>query len=352
MKKITIILFTVIMAAGIIYLSGCNKNYSEQKANNATVNEQTNDNMFQHILDFKKRMDYYRENPGLKSNEKEQTDSTVLDWESTINLTYCYSYLELSDAKVFDTILAMPPINDDSILMSDVSDKYYNEIVYAVQAQYFQAPFPDSAKKLMVVDLEKTSGGDSLYIKSMIGNTMTMAHPPYDWMYGEKLGTCDGQHDVGIHDATHILETNTRNHFKEDPPTGYSWTFINIDDIYVPDPTVQENGNYLYRNPSDDPGFDNYKDFLIYYANSTYGTVTHAVKCLEHYDELDFYKQSYINLTQDWIDASNGKKFKDCCYVGKDVSEDTTTILKHELETFIGNRILAALITPDDISQY
>jgi hypothetical protein len=306
-----------------------------------------------HILAFKEKMEYYRNNPGLKSDEKEQVDSTVLDWESTINLTYCYSYLELSDAVTYDTTLAMPPVVDDSILMSDISAKYYNEIVYAVQAQYFQAPFDDSLKKLMVVDLEKNTAGDSLYIKSLIGNTQSFTCPPYDWKYGEELGTCDGQHFVGTKDGAIICAENTRNHFKEDPPDGYIWSFTNVDDIYVKDPAVKDNGeNYIYRNPNDDPGFDNYKDFLIYYANSSFGTITNNTKCLEYNDELAFYKQSYIDLTQGWIDASNGKKFKDCSYSGHDASNDTATILRHELETFIGTRILAAEITIEDISQY
>jgi len=312
------------------------------------VNEEANNiTVLQNILDFKKSMEYYRDNSGLKRNEKEQTDSTVLDWESTINLTYCYSYLELSDSKVFDTTLAMPPINNDSILMTDVSDKYYNEIVYAVQAQYFQAPFADSVKKLMAVDLEKIAGGDSLHIKSLIGNTTA-----YDWKYGDNLGTCDGQHDVGISDAAHVIADNTRNHFYEEPPAGCRWWFNNIETIDIKNPKEKDNnGNYIYRNPDDDPGFDNYEDFLIYYASSDIGPITDPVLCLEHYDELAFYKQSYIDLTQGWIDESGGKKFKDCKYEGLKFS-NTPAKYKHRLTTFLGKRWIVCDINIDDITNY
>ncbi len=267
-------------------------------------------------------MEYYRKNPGLKSSEKKEVDESVTDWESTINLTYYDSYLELSDAKVYDTVIVLPPISHDSMLMSDVSDKYYNEIVYAVQAQYFQAPFTDSTKKLMAVDLEKTTGGDSLRIKSLIGKNQQVMHPPYDWMYGEYLGTCDGQHEVGINDAAHIIANNTRFHFQEDPPTGCRWYFYNVQTIIADDPTQ-------YPNP-DDPDPVNYEDYLIYYASSALGTITNEVLCLEHYGELAFYKQSYINLTQDWIDGTNGKKFQDCDYVGKQrILNNNDNIYRH-----------------------
>jgi prepilin-type N-terminal cleavage/methylation domain-containing protein len=47
--------------------------------------------------------------------------------------------------------------------------------------------------------------------------------------------------------------------------------------------------DYLYyNNPDDDTGFDNYQDFLIFYASSAFGTITNEVLCLEHYGELAF----------------------------------------------------------------
>ncbi len=352
MKKLTkfTLLVSVIIAL-TLGLQHCNKNYEATNLSNSkTISSNDNNNsdaVLAHILAFKKKMEYYKENRGLKSTEKEQVDSTVLDWESTINLTYCYSYLELSDARVYDTVIALPPISKDSMLMTDISNKYYNEIVYAVQAQYFQAPFTDSVKKLMVVDLEKTTGGNSLQIKSFIGNTLQLMHPPYDWMYGEYLGTCDGQHDVGVCDAAHIIANNTRFHFKEDPPTGCRWYFYNVQTIFVNDPTQ-------YPNPND-PDPANYEDYLIYYASSAVGTITHDVLCLEYNDELAFYKQNYIDLTQGWINNSNGRKFKDCNYLGYHFTEPNTgsDIYKHKLATYLGYRgIECGGGVIEDISQY
>ncbi len=352
MKKIRLLLISIALVALTVTLQHCNKNYDGKALSTPTLNNNNNDNsdaVVAHILAFKEKMEYYKENPGLKSNEKEQTDSTVLDWESTINLTYCYSYLELSDTKVFDTTIALPPISNDSILMTDISDKYYNEIVYAVQAQYFQAPFADSVKKLMAVDLEKTSGGDSLSIKTMVGNSSQPPNysTPYDWKYGDFLGTCDGQHYFGVSDAAHVIADNTRNHFKEELPAGCRWYFWNIQTIVDDDPTQHPNPN--------DPPPVNYEDYLIYYASSGIGPITDDVLCLESNinGELDFYKQSYIDLTQGWIDGSGGKKFQNCDYTGFYYNDNYNNLIyKHTLITYLGYRGIVCDISIDDIDQY
>ena len=344
-KALTFIATALVIFMFALTLNNSNKVLEVKDATNTDVNPDNSKAMIAHILAFKQKMQYYKDNTGLRSDEKEQVDSTVLDWESTINLTYCYSYLELSDSRVYDTTLVLPPVSQDSMLMSDISNKYYNEIVYAVQAQYFKAPFADSVKKLMAVDLEKTTGGDSLHIKSLVGNTMAPAHPAYDWKYGNYLGTCDGQHSVGTWDAAHEIADNTRNHFYEAPPANCRWYFYGpIQTITVDDPTS-------YSNPTDPPPA-NYKDYLVYYASSALGTITADVLCLEHYDELAFYKNNYINLTQDWINGSSGRKFKDCDYTGTQKNIGNIQIYKHKLRTFLGYRGIVCDISIEDISAY
>ncbi|MCD6111877.1 MAG: hypothetical protein J7J86_01265, partial [Bacteroidales bacterium] len=136
MKKnniLTIAILTVFLSATVFFINACKKSTFEQSDEKKIIDNKSS-SMVNYILNFKKKMEYYKNNPGLKSNEKKQVDESVTDWESTINLIYCYSYLELSDVVVYDTIIALPTISEDSILMTDVSDKYYNEIVYAVQS--------------------------------------------------------------------------------------------------------------------------------------------------------------------------------------------------------------------------
>ena len=102
--------------------------------------------------------------------------------------------------------------------------------------------------------------------------------------------------------------------------------------------TRTREGVLIYDNPNDNV-IDNYEDYLIYYAASNVSPgLTSGVRCVENSPELSFYKQSYKNLTQGWINDSNGKKYKESIYVGKDKG----LYLKHILNTKIGNRYVRA----------
>jgi hypothetical protein len=347
-KSTTTILLIIAFATCVLWLNSCKKEQLNQTAENSVIDE-NNEAVLSNILDFKSRMDYYKTHAGLRSEEKVQKDTTILYWESCINLTYCYSYLNLADALVYDTIIALPAIIQDSIFIMDVSNKYYAGILYAVKAQFLKAPFSSNERKLMGVDLEKTTGGDSLQIRSMIGRNVAVAHPPYDWMYGEKLGTCDGQHYMGVSDAAHVFANATRNYFYEAPPSNCDWFFYNLQTIIVEDPT-------LYLNP-DDPDPLNYEDYLVYYASSAVGTITDEILCLEYYGgEQAFYKQNYIDLTQGWLNNSAGRKFKDCNYTGYRFEENDNGniihIYEHNLITFLGYRGLSCGTSIEDISVY
>ncbi len=316
-----------------------------EKPNDQTVLIEKSKAMQEHILAFKAKMEYYRDNPDLKISELKQIDSTIMDWESTINYTYCYNYLELSDAISFDTVIELPIIYGDSITMANVTAKYYNDIIVAVQQRYFDAAFSD--KKLMCVDLELTEGGDSLWVNTIIGNIHIVSHEPLlDWVYGKMEGTCDGQY-VNESDAAHEIAENTRFYYGLLPPTGYMFRFYGVDTYYVLDPTT-------YLNPDDPDGENNYLDYLVYYANSQVVPpgINPDVECINSLNgELSFYKQSYIDLTQGWIDNSGGKKFIECSYVGREYTYPNNYI-RHELETKIGYRYLVAIISIEDIKDY
>ena len=93
-------------------------------------------------------------------------------------------------------------------------------------------------------------------------------------------------------------------------------------------------GQYIYENP-DDLVTNNWLDYLIYYAHENYGVgLADSVKCIENYPELGFYKNSYVDLTQGWVNKSANKKFYQCTYDG----EDFTNYIWHKLETKLGKR--------------
>lgn len=289
------------------------------------------------IKKFEKKMKMYRDNPGLKSDENKYVLDAILDWEATLNYNYCYSYVQVSEVKSFDTIMPLPLIEGDSMTMVDVSDRYYNAILAAVQRHYYvKSTFTD--QKLLTVDLEPADTYDSVIVTTYIGNTQYSSQPPYDWIFGEMEGTCDGYH-YGESDAAKQCAIYVRNAFYEEPPDGHHWFFPNPITIHAKPLDEDSNGNLLYENPNDDSE-DNYLDYLIYYASENVNPpgLNDVVKCVEYSPELSFYKQSSVTLTQGWINNSGGMKFKDCQYDGFDYTDHW----QHELSTTIGIRLISA----------
>ncbi|MDT8392924.1 MAG: hypothetical protein RQ761_03710 [Bacteroidales bacterium] len=331
----TRIIVIAMLAISTLFVSiQCSKETNEQQFSSTDQLIQESEAMTAHILAFQEKLEYYRDNPSLKSSENKYVLDAINDWEATINMLYCHSYQEISEIAVFDTIIPIPLIPGDSMEMTDVSERYYNAILASVQTNYYvDAPFANQI--LVVVDLEPVPTYDSVLVNTWIGNTLVVSHPPDDWLYGDLEGTCGNQLYYGESDAAKQSANYVRNIFYEDPPSGNNWYFINIQTIYANPLDKDENDDFLYLNPDDGIPNDNYKDYLIFYAAQIIPPgLVDTVKCLESYPELHFYKQSYVDLTQDWIDDSNGKKFKECEYEGKNYG----TCLQHELETKIGKR--------------
>ena len=244
LKTIIVLLSTVVL---VLTLSYCNKSNSERLTSENQSDGQglieKSKAMQEHILEFKTRMEFYRDNPDLKSGEEKiQIDATILDWEATINFTYCYTYLELSDIIEYDVVLNIPLINGDSITIANASDKYYNNILETIKDKFIETDYAD--KKLMCVDLEPVNGGDSLHINIFVGLEDNNVPPLYDWYYGKTLGVCGTNLFQLKWDAALIIGSEVRDHFYEAPPVNCRWYFIdNIDYI--------DYGEYSTTNPDD-----------------------------------------------------------------------------------------------------
>lgn len=317
-----------------VIVQSCQKRTDMQKSVITDLEEESK-LVVEHIQNFEKKMEMYRNNPDLKSSEKEYVLDAILNWESTLNYNYCYSYLDISEIKIYDTIIAIPKDINDSMAMTDVSGKYYNGLLVAVQTHYFvNAPFTN--KKLMAVDLEPTANYDSVRISTWIGNdTPGMLHPEYDWIFGMTEGTCYNHYYIGESDAAKQAAINTRIAFYEAPPAGKRWAFPNPTNFEAK-PLDMVGGEYIYINPDDDDGLNNNMDYMIYYAHQNVPPgLTAGVRCVEASPELNFYKQSYVNLTQGWL--TGNLKFKECKYTG----EDNTYYLRHILKTTIGLRFVS-----------
>ena len=100
---------------------------------------------------------------------------------------------------------------------------------------------------------------------------------------------------------------------------------------------------------------DNYKDYLIYYAHQNVQPgLSEDVRCVERLTEKGFYKQNYIDITQDYLDDApyyllGRMKYNTSHYEGKEIEENSVIILKHILKTKIGSRFIECSIEVEDI---
>ncbi len=347
-----------VLVSGGIMLNGCKKDTSTQTTQSPEVDP--SEAMVAHILEFKDRMAHYRENPNMKGSEQLlQIDSTILDWEATINLTYCHAYLDLGEMVVFDTILDIPLVEGDSITIAKASEKYYDNILESIQDKYFMAEFTE--KRLVSVDLEPVNGGDSLWISLVVGNPAQPSFPNYDWYWGLKKGVCETSLYFDEKDAAIVLAEEVRNHFYQAPPENCRWFFTNII-------TYEDLNETPIINPYDEPYYfpgtdikeDNYCDYMIYYAHESVAPgLIEDVMCIEASTEKLFYKQSYINITQEHINESpifleGHMKVQTCTYSGVRIYDELSEkhFLRHELVTDLGRRFAACSIEIEDIAQY
>ncbi|OFZ08183.1 MAG: hypothetical protein A2338_05060 [Bacteroidetes bacterium RIFOXYB12_FULL_41_6] len=341
----------------MVLVNGCKKENTNTQVKQTVVDDGS-EAITAHILAFKERMAYYHENPNLKGSEQLlQIDSTILDWEATINLTYCHSYLDLGEMVVFDTILDIPLVEGDSITMLKASEKYFDNILESIQDKYFMAEFTE--KRLVSVDLEPVNGGDSLSISLMVGNPNLNVDPLYDWYWGKKEGVCVSHQYFGEKDAAIVLAGEVRDYFYTAPPENCRWIFTNII-TYTDDNTTP------VLNPDDEPFYypgtnieiDNYCDYMIYYAHEDIlPGLTEDVRCIESLTEKGFYKQSYLSITQQHINNSpiyleGHMKLQSCAYFGLEIHDGDGHYLKHELTTHLGRRFAACSISLEDIAQY
>ena len=336
-----------VLVSGVFFINGCKKDNTDTQVQQTVVDDGS-DAMLDHILTFKNLMQTHHDNSNLKSGEQLLAiNSTILDWEAAINLTYCHTNLDLAEIVVFDTVLDIPLVEGDKITVTKASEKYFNNILESIQNKYFTAEFSD--KRLVSVDLEPVNGGDSLSINLIIGNPIIPYYPSGDWKYGDDLGQCDGGLYAPL-DAADVLAMDVRNYFYQDPPANCRWTFTNITEYVIDRPTD-------YLNTNDDE-IDNYCDYLIYYAiDNVTPYATDAVTCIEHDDEEAFYRQNYIYFTQKFLDDApvflEGKmKYQTSIYVGEEKYKDGHYYLIHKLVTKLGRRFLACTVPIEDIAQY
>jgi hypothetical protein len=330
-----------ILFGGIMLTNSCSKQDNSMNGADEQLLAESKA-MTERVLDFKQRMEYYHDNPGLKDGGQLYTaPEAMLELETLLNYTFCHTGMNCPVVETGYSEVVMPLNELSKIADPRLSQLYYEEIIDSIQAQMNRSSLEN--KKLLLVDLEQT--GQATNGDAIIGVTALFGIEPGDpvlgnWWYGEHYGQCDGT-NFG-QDAATIIRQKVYNMMYQTPPAGCSWRFTSVQRFELLDPT-----DY----PLDGPE-DNYRDYKIYYAHKDIGPIDNVTKCLTA-DDQTFYRNHYNTFVQDKMNETN-KKFYNIDISGFPILDENhqPIELMHILYIIVGNRYLECSVLIEDILAY
>jgi hypothetical protein len=311
--NLNLIIPLLVFVGVLLNLSSCQK--QQQTHTNKSIVDEDSQEVTNHILDFKERMELVRETPGLKTEIKYPAPDATTELENLINFNYGYGMIQVNNQEIIYSEITMPLDALSKIGESKLSMFYYEQLIGLIQNQMMGLSYQNM--KLLFVDLEHkgtTIEGDAIIgVSSVIGNEgdIQVLTTENGWWYGFAYGDCEG--NTGL-DAAQLLEYNQNEQNTTDlPPSGYKWRWRNIVTNGPIEPNIEEN-----LNPNDDTPEDNYQDYLIFYANSKFNQpeiLRDEDKCMSTDSEygwnleMSFYEQSYSVIGNNAMFTNNGNQW-------------------------------------------
>ncbi len=288
-------------------------------------------------------MAYYRENPNLKTGGQLYTaPEAVLELESLLNFTFCYTDIQCTQKKFVTSQVIMPLDELEKINDPKLTEVYYDRTIDTIQAQMGRVNYPNM--KLLLVDLEVSgmdSNGDAIVsVGALIGNAGTIPiSNEVGWWYGEDVGDCTGEdpnYYNGV-DAAIEIENEVLNTMFPAPPPGLSRKKTNIKDIGIFEPSGYWLKPEAQRN--------NNKDSKLFHAIEDYSVIDDDVCCVSIDDEMLFYPPQYtdvINSEEEDYNDSHGTsyQFTNCIVYDHHWVHPITgeyTKIWHTMQIFLGH---------------
>ena len=143
-----------------------------------------------------------------------------------------------------------------------------------------------------------------------------------DWIYGEKLGDCDGNYQWYKDAATEICWATNHYRYKYIQDEGLNWYAYYTGPSATVDVTVylDQQNQILFRNPND-ATIDNDRDYLIHYQEVL---PDYAIETCIPWEDMNFYYHGTRKVIYDIIQenygvfgVSNGLTFYSCEMEGK-----------------------------------
>jgi hypothetical protein len=348
--KIKYLFFVALIVSALIVTIRCSKDSNDPIVNGSEQMQFASDTYLEQVLSFKARMEFYRDNPDLKTGGLTYpADTATQELETLINYEFCYTDIECNTRTMEISELIMPLNIYQRINDPELMQVYYGKVIDSIQAQMERVSF--SNKRLLLVDLEfdgiDANGDAIISIRSIVGNQMTLTlHQPTGWWFGNFGGTCD-HNFIGERDATTEIH-NEIYYFIQfpAPPPGKKYVKDNI--ITLDAITPDDPGNWLV----DPPYRDNYLDNKLFIADHLYGTIGDYQLCVTDHDEMPFYIDQY-NLLIGNEEYSSGLDMTE--FVIEDyqtVSGNNYTKIWHEMTITLGDVYLINYVVTQDITTY
>lgn len=331
-----LIISALVLIALLFNLNSCKKQDQSTNSNEISLNDEPSKTT-QHIKDFKERMEYYRNNPGIKGSGLSYTaDSATLELESLLNYDFCYTNIDCINKKYTTSQIVMPLDLVERISDPRLMQVYYDRVIDTIQAQMGRINYQNM--KLLLVDLEiigyKSNGDPIVSIGSLVGDESNVVLHNDNWVYGEDLGIC-GSGNYAPLDGADQLQKRVTDNMLPDPPSGGRWHFTNPNSI-----EIFPKSDPLTETPN------NYRDYKIFYAEESVGIIDDGVKCMSMSD-MSFYEYYYIEYAQDFETTTN-QYFSHCMIFGKPYWTGGYHI-QHDYTIYTGNRYVVYDLDVEDI---
>lgn len=285
-------------------LNSCNKQDTGSLNQNGLSDKQPELSIEDHsvlkkIQKFKQKVRQINENPHLKSGETMSVDSAKWYLDAAFNFTYAFTEESFTDFNT-DTFSIVLSKSNGMINLDDISAAFFElkekTLIIYNETQGVQ-------KELYVSALETTENtSDQVILKSTatIGARNESTPPgigewgPFEegdnWMYGEKLGDCNGNYIYIMDAATEIENATNTFRYKYIRDNGPGWF------AYYTEPSVEVSVTLfekppsfqnIFRNPND-PTIDNYRDYFLMYQRKDPQNGLVVQTCIP-WEDMNFY---------------------------------------------------------------
>ncbi len=342
MKKVIFSIFTAAaLITAALTINSCTKQESSEQSLNSQQSEHPqmtaeDISVYNRIVNFKKKVDYIKENPGYKSGETMSVDSAKWYLDAAFNLTYSFIFDSFTDFYT-DSVFIEVTLTDGEIDLNDLSASYFE--LYDKLHEVYDS-FSGENKDLYSSNIEIVeSKSEAVTFKTTatFGDRGTSSgdEQPFiegdDWMWGEYQGLCP-QTDDPEDAATKIADATMEYRYLYIQDEGEDWY------AYYTGPTTtveleQHPPLEIFR--ADNP-LDDYRDYFIFYAdedNLPQGNTLEDFKCIG-WEDMNWYYFGIHDIvysivpdhTELWPDVE-GKTFYDISMMG---GQETNTIYPYQ----------------------